>query len=250
MPVQSVQAPPDARIPPRRSALAVLFRFLLHAASLVVGIAAFVAYEHFKLEGASTASTVSLVAAAVFGFSPVRWLLHEVFTLERTVVHVVHGVGGLLLMGLTYGGAVPGGSVLTHAATAPFAIMGAAQALMHQNHPRNAEEAAAVQRFATSLPEVAEFTRRGDLASPANARRAVTVLTDLIGKAQALGETELRSDPEFQSAWQKATTHVGLSLGLDAIDRAVNALAANPATAGAVPDLRRRLAAARKAAAG
>lgn len=234
--------------PPRRSALSIVFRVFLHGLSLLVGIGAFVAYQHFSLEGASTASTVSLVAAAVFGLAPVRLLLHELFALERHVLHLAHGLGGLALLGLTYSGAVSGGSLLPHAAMAPFAIMGAAQAVMHQNHPRNAEQAAALQRFATSLPEVAEFTRSGDLTSPANARRAVVVLTDLISKAQALGETELQADPEFQSAWQKTTTHVGLSLGLDAIDRAVNALAANPATAGAVPDLRRRMAAARKAA--
>ncbi len=240
----------DARTPPRRSAFSFVFRFLVHALMLLVGVGAFVAYEHFHLQGDSTASTVSLVAAAVFGLAPVRWLLHEVFVLESKVVHVVHGLGGLVFMGLTFGGAVSGGPLMTHAALAPFAIMGAAQAIMHQNNPRNAEQAAALQRFATSLPEVAEFTRSGDLTSPANARRAVTVLSDLIGKAQVLGETELRADPEFQSAWQRASTRVGLSLGLDAIDRALNALAVNPATAGAVPDLRKRVDAARKAAQG
>jgi hypothetical protein len=240
----------DARTPPRRSPLSILFRFLFHASLLLVGVGAFIAYEHFHLQGDSTASTVSLVAAAVFGLAPLRWLLHEIFALEGKVVHLAHGLGGLLFMGLTFGGAVSGGPLMTHAALAPFALMGAAQAVMHQNNPRNAEQAAALQRFATSLPEVAEFTRSGDLTSPANARRAVAVLTDLIGKAQALGETELRADPEFQSAWQRTGTRVGLSLGLDAIDRALNSLAANPATAAAVPDLRKRLDAVRKSARG
>ena len=238
----------DLQIPQRRSAGSLLFRFLLHTVSLLVGIGAFVAYQHFSTEGSSTASMVSLGAAAVFGLAPLRLLLHEIFAIEGRILHFVHGIGGLLMIGLTFGGAVQGGPLLTHAAMAPFALMGAAQAIMHQNHPRNTEQAAALQRFATSLPEVAQFTKSGDLASPANAARAVAVLTDLIGKAQVLGETELRGDPEFQSAWQKATTHVGLSLGLDAMDRAVDRLAANPTTAGAVPELRRRLAAARKTA--
>jgi hypothetical protein len=234
---------------PRRSMLAIAGRVLLHGVSLLVGVAAFVAHEHFALTGASTASLVSLGAAAGFGLSPLRVLLHEFFALEGRVVHLAHGLGGLTLVGLTLGGAVPGGPLLNHAALAPFAIMGAAQALMHQDHPRNAEQAAAMRRFATSLPEVEAFTKSGDLTSPANAQRAVAVLTDLVAKAQVLGETELRSDPQFQSAWRQTTTRVGLSLGLDAIERAIDTLAANPATAGAVPGLRRQLALARKTAA-
>src|SRR5262249_11653508 len=115
------------------------------------------------------------------------------------------------------------------------------------NNPRNAAQAAALQRFASSLPEVETFTR-GDLASPDNARRAVAVLTDLVGKAQALGETELQADPEFQSALARATTRVGLSLGLDAIDQTIDRLSTTPAVARQLPDLRRRVAEARKAA--
>jgi hypothetical protein len=75
--------------------------------------------------------------------------------------------------------------------------------------------------------------------------RAVHVLNDLISKAEVLGETELEADPNFQNAWARATTRTGLTLGLDAIDQAINRLAANPAAAAAVPDLRRRLAKAR-----
>ena len=139
---------------------------------------------------------------------------------------------------------------MNHAAMAPFAIMGAAQALMHQNHPRNAKQAEALRRFATSLPEVAEFTQTGNLSSPENITRAVRVLNDLITKAEALGETELEADPNFQSAWRQATTRTGLSLGLDVADQAINRLAQNPAAAAAVPDLRRRLAEARTLAQG
>ncbi|HEY3883643.1 MAG TPA: hypothetical protein VGL62_00450 [Vicinamibacterales bacterium] len=230
---------------PRRSIAGVVVRMFLHLCSLLVGIAAYVAHEHFALAGNSTASLVSLILAGVFGLSFVRAVLHEFFAIEGRVLHVVHGLSALSLIGLTATGTVSGGPLLSHAALAPFSIMGAAQALMHQNHPRNAAQAAALQRFATSLPEVEVFAKPGDLTSPATAARAVSVLNDLIGKAQALGETELQADPQFQSALQAVGTHVGLSLGLDAIDRAIGSLANNPATAGAVPGLRQRLADAR-----
>jgi membrane-bound ClpP family serine protease len=136
---------------------------------------------------------------------------------------------------------------MTHAAMAPFAIMGAAQAIMHQDHPRNAQQAAALRTFATSLPEVAEFTSGKDLSSPANAERAVKVLTDLLSKAQALGATELEADPGFQSALSQASGRFGAKMGLDAVDLALNKMAENPATAAAVPELRKQLAAARRA---
>lgn len=117
--------------------------------------------------------------------------------------------------------------------------------VMHQAHPRSPEQAEALHRFATSLPEVRQFAG-SDLTSPANARRAVAVLTDLVAEAEALGETELRSDPGFQAALRRATTRFGLSLGLDAVDQAMGRLSGSPAAASALPDLRRRLAAARK----
>ncbi|MGE5180321.1 MAG: hypothetical protein ACM3PF_14640, partial [Bacteroidota bacterium] len=137
--------------------------------------------------------------------------------------------------------------VLTGAALAPFQIMGAAQAVMHQNHPRNARQAAALQRFASSLPEVAQFASGKNLASPANAARAVAVLSDIIGKAQALGATELDSDPGFQNALARVSTRFGANMGLDAVDLALSKLAvANPSAARAVPGLRRRLVSARQ----
>lgn len=236
----------NAPAPARRSLAGIVSRVVLHTASLLIGIGALVAHEHFSMQGNSTASLASLIAAGVFLLAPIRFLLHEIFAAERGVLHLAHGLGALSFIGLSLGGAVSGGSLLPHAALAPFEIMGAAQAVMHQNHPRNAAQAAALQQFATSLPEVEVFAKPAELTSPANAARAVTVLNDLIGKAQALGETELQADPQFQSALQQVGTHVGLSLGLDAIDRAIGSLAANPATAGAVPQLRQRLAAARK----
>lgn len=233
--------------PPRRSFASIAFRLLLHVLFIAIAFGAFLAYQHYSTLGATTESTVSAVVAGGFALAPVRAILHVFFSVERRILHVVHGIGGLAVMGLTFSGAVQGRPVLTHAALAPFAIMGAAQAIMHQDHPRNAAQAAALQRFASSLPEVEQFTK-GDLTSPANAQRAITVLTDLVNKAQALGETELAADPNFQSALSRVTTHVGLSLGLDAIGQAIDTLAKNPAATSAIPDLKRRLEQARRAA--
>jgi hypothetical protein len=244
-PLSTADALTGAR-PPR----SLLGRIGLHALLLIGAAIAFVAHEHFKLAGNSTASLVSLIAAGLLVLSPVRALIGEIFSIEGKVLHAFHGLGGLALVGLVGTGVISGAPLLNHAAMAPFAIMGAAQAIMHQGHPRNAEQAAALRRFATSLPEVAQFTQSANLTSPANAARAVAVLEDLLSKAEALGETELRADPAFQSAWAQATTRTGLTLGLDSIEQAINRLAQNPATANAVPDLRRQLAQARSVAKG
>ncbi len=77
-------------------------------------------------------------------------------------------------------------------------------------------------------------------------RRAVAVPSDLVAKAQALGETELRSGPGFQGALGQAMTRFGLSFGLDTVDRAIGKLPANPAAASPLPELRKRLTAARE----
>jgi hypothetical protein len=133
---------------------------------------------------------------------------------------------------------------------APFALMGAAQALMHSNRPRSSEQSEALRSFVTSLPEVGQFSSQGDLTSPANARREIAVLADLLAKAQRLGETELRADPGFRGALQQVTTRMGLTLGLDEIDSTLGTLARNPAAAKALPELRHQLAEARLAVAG
>lgn len=220
-------------------------RLVLHGLSLVLALVCFAAYGHLKLEGRQTAATVSLVLAAVFAFAPLRDLLRVFFKLEGTALHVAHGVGSLALIGLPVSGLVSSTPVLSRAWMAPFAIMGAAQAMMHQNQPRNAKQAAALRQFAASLPEVAQFAG-SDLSSPANAKRAVTVLTDILQKAQALGETELEADPGFQGALSRASGRVGASLGLDAVELALRKLAQNPATVTSVPDLELQLASARK----
>ena len=225
-------------------------RLLLHAGALAIAVACFAAYGHLKLEGRSTAAMVSLVSAAVFGFVPLRDVLRIVFRIEGKALHVVHGLGSLALIGLPVSGVVSGRSVTSRAWMAPFAMMGAAQAVMHQNNPRNARQAAALKQFAVSLPEVAQFASSKDLTSPANAKRAVAALSDILAKAQALGETELESDPGFQSALRETSTRFGASLGLDAVDVALRNLSGNPAAQSAIPDLERRLALARKTIAG
>ena len=229
---------------PRASLGSVVGRILLHGVFLLIAVGCFAAYLHFKVGGRSDAALASLVAAAGFGFAPVRDLVRLVFRVEGKALHLVHALGGLALVGLPVAGVVSGTPVLTRTAMAPFAVMGAAQALMHQNHPRNAKQAAAMQSFAASLPEVAQFAG-GNLASPANAQRAVVALSDILAKAQALGQTELDADPGFQSALNQVSTRFGANLGLDAVDLALGKLAANPATAAAVPELRKELASAR-----
>ena len=93
-------------------------------------------------------------------------------------------------------------------------------------------------------PHKKEFTL--DPNEPANVARAIAVLSDLLSKAQALGETELESDPGFQSALKGATTRLGLRLSLDAIDHSLDVMGENPLAATAVPALRNRLAEVRR----
>ena len=231
-----------ARKPEGRS---ILRRLIVYAVCLVGASWLYVGYQHFKVSGQSTVATACLVAAALLALAPIRALLSELWGIEGRVLHVLHGLGGLALIAIPATGLVSGTPMLTHAAMAPFAMMGAAQALMHSNSPRNAQQAAAIRNFAASLPEVAQFTK-GDLTSPANISRAITVLNDLIGKAQALGQTELQSDPGFQSALKQATARFGLTLSLDSIDHAVNALGSSQADPAQVRALRRKLAQARE----
>jgi hypothetical protein len=221
-------------------------RVLLHGACLVIAVGCFAAYEHFKIEGQSSTAFACLVAAGLFGFVPLRDVVRIVFAIEGKALHLVHALGGLALIAVPIAGVVTGAPVLTHVAMAPFAMMGAAQAVMHQDHPRNAAQAAALQRFAASLPEVAQFADPKSLMSPANAQRAAVALSDVIAKAQALGETELQSDPQFQSALGQLSTRVGTNLSLDAVDLVLAQLAANPTTAGVVPELRKQVAKARQ----
>jgi disulfide bond formation protein DsbB len=231
----------DERVAGRAGTRGILGRAALFLGSLAAAAGLYVAHAHYAVQGQSTPSLGCLAGAAALALVPLKSLIGELFAIEAKFMHLAHGIGGIGLVGLSLGGGFSGGHVLTHAALAPFAIMGAAQAMMHQDHPRNAAQAAAMRRFATSLPEVEQISRAGNLRSPQNAARAIAVISDLIGKAQALGETELQADPGFQNALRRTTTRFGLTLGLDSVQKALNTLARNPATAQAVPGLRRRL---------
>jgi len=245
--MEPAPVPPAGNLPvPGRPRRSIVGQLLLHAGFIIVAVVAFAAYEHLRLHGRSAPALGCLIAAAAVILAPARAAVRELLAIEGKALHLLHGVGGLVLLGLGLCGVVSGGPLLTHAALAPFAIMGAAQAIMHQEHPRNPEQSAALRRFASSLPEVRQLTGSSDLASPANVRRAVAVLTDLVAKAQALGETELRADPGFQGALRQITARFGLTLGLDAVDQAIGRLSANPAAASALPELRRRLSSARQ----
>lgn len=221
-------------------------RLVWHAILLLIALACFAAYGHLKVEGRSTAAMTLLVAGAVCGFAPLRDVLRLVFRIEGRALHIAHGLGALGLVGLPVSGVVSGAPLFARSWRAPFAIMAAAQAIMHQNQPRNARQAAALQTFAASLPEVAQFANSKESLSPSNAKRAIAVLTDIIAKAQTLGETELDADPGFQGALRQVSARFGASLGLDAVDLALRNVARDPSAASAVPELQHRLAQARQ----
>ncbi|MFZ1910428.1 MAG: hypothetical protein WAU52_15220, partial [Burkholderiales bacterium] len=93
----SAVAQADARDPAasRASLAAVAVRLLLHGGFLLVAVGCFAAYAHFKAEGNTNASLASLVAAAGFGFAPVRDVARIFFALEGKALHLVHALGGL-----------------------------------------------------------------------------------------------------------------------------------------------------------
>jgi hypothetical protein len=243
-PSRRFPVPPQAT-PARGTLGGLVGRILLHLVFLVVAVACFALYEHFKVVGRSDLALGYLVAAAVFVLLPLRDLLHVVFGIGGAALHLVHAVGSLILIAIPLSGFVSGTPLLTNAAMAPFAVMGAAQALMHGSHPRNAKQAQAMQSFATSLPELRAVADGKQLATPAGARRAVVILSDIITKAQALGQTELQSDPRYRDALSQASAGFGAKLGLDAVELVLSKLAANPATAPYVPKLRQQLESAR-----
>ncbi len=246
MQIPQPSAPSIGQQPQASTGQTFLRHFVHWVLALAGAVVLFVAYEHLSLQGARIPAYACLAGAALLVLSPLKALLHELFTLERGVMHLAHGIGGLALVALPATGMVSGAPVLSRAAMAPFAIMGAAQALMHSDKPRNAAQAEAMRNFVSSMPEVAQFASARDFTSPANVARAVSVLTDLISKAQVLGQTELDSDPGFQSVLRQAGVRTGVGLGLDAIQRSIDTMAtANPAAAAAVPELRARLTQAR-----
>ena len=243
----AAQAAREGHMVPQPTRRRPLAGHLLHWVLSLVGAAAlFVAYQHLQINGAALSAYGCLAGAALLALSPLKALLHGVFTVERGVMHLMHVVAGLGLVALPLSGLVSGTPVLTHAALAPFAMMGAAQALMHSNEPRNTAESRAMRSFVSSLPEVAQFSSGRDFTSPAAVKRAVSVLGDLISKAQTLGESELEADPGFRSALKQVGVRTGLSLSLDAISHSIDVMGRSPAAAAAAPALRARLAQVRR----
>ncbi|HEY6825647.1 MAG TPA: hypothetical protein VI259_02245, partial [Gemmatimonadaceae bacterium] len=151
-------------------------RLVWHAVLLVIAVGCFALYGHLKVEGRATPAMIALFAGAVCGFAPLRDVLRLVFRIEGTALHIAHGIGALGLVGLPVSGVVSGAPLFARSWRAPFALMGAAQAIMHQSQPRNARQAAALQTFAASLPEVAQFANSRDPLSPTSAKRAIAVL--------------------------------------------------------------------------
>jgi len=242
----AVQALLQARTGEARRRGGGFFRHLLLNAFALVGAGVLcLIYDHETASGPTSHGYLWLAGAALLAMMPLRSVLRLLWSLESHFVHIVHGLGGLALFGLLAHGGLSSQPLLTHAALAPFAMMGAAQAVMHQQQPRDARQAEALRRFASSLPELGQLGR-GNLSSPASVQHAATLLGDLIGKAQALGYTELDADPGFQSALRHTTTRLGLTLVLDRVQSLVTELGKNPASAQAAAGLQRRLDAARK----
>jgi len=76
------QSAPRGPATPRAPLGSIVARILLHIGFLVIALGCLAAYAHFKAEGQSGASLASLVAAAVFGFAPVRDVVRLVFAIE------------------------------------------------------------------------------------------------------------------------------------------------------------------------
>jgi hypothetical protein len=238
--------PAPTRSPiPSPAVRAVLLRVLWHLLAVVLAVAAFAAYQHFKVEGPPAASLLSLLAAAAFAFVPLRDLVGFVWRVEGVLLHTIHVLGAIALAIVPLTGAISGLPILTRTALAPFALMGAAQALMHHNGPRSVQQAEALRRFVTTLPQLSALTSPQALRSPTNVQRAVVALSDVLSRAEALGQTELDADPGFQAALRRTTTRVGLELALDAVQTSLDRLPATPTTAQALHSVRAQLATAR-----
>jgi hypothetical protein len=202
---------------------------LLRCLFLALALGLYLTYRHYSLLNQSTPALASLGGTAVFGWATIRGLMARL----RHFAFVL--IPGVALLGYW-----KGAPMVDQFAQSPFAIMAAMQAVMHQDHPRSAAQAAALRQFASSLTEVGRFAG-SDLRSPANAARAIQVIGDIMTKAEYLGATELRSDPGFQNAVRNTTMRTGINWGLDSVVATLRALANNPSIAKQVKDLRRRV---------
>src|SRR5579862_820500 len=73
-----------------RPASRILRHVALNVLALVLAAGAFVAYEHYKLTGQSTPALVSLAAAALLAFIPVRHVIGALFSVEGKLMHGLH----------------------------------------------------------------------------------------------------------------------------------------------------------------
>ena len=218
----------------RRFAASASAKLLVHGGALLIALACFAAYGHFKLEGQSTAAMVSLASAAVFGFTPLRGCCASYFASRESAAHRPR-FGQPRAHRAPVSGVVSSRPVLTRAWMAPFAMMGAAQAVMHQNNPRNAKQAAALKQFATSLPEVAQFAGPKDLvAANAKARRRRAVRHSRQGASLGRDRARIRSGISERAAKPRAIRREPWPRRVDV---ALRNLSGNPAAQSAVPDL-------------
>jgi hypothetical protein len=72
LPPVAETVPVQRPAPPR-----VFHRIILHSLLLLIAAAAFVAYQHLKLNGQSTQALLSLVAAGLLALAPLRALIGE-----------------------------------------------------------------------------------------------------------------------------------------------------------------------------
>jgi hypothetical protein len=204
-------------------------KFLVRGLFVVLALGLYLTYRHYNLAGRQAPALASLGGAAVFVWAAIRGLLGRL----RQLAFVLVPAAALL-------GYWQGAPLVDQFAQSPFAIMGAMQAVTHQNHPRSAEQAAALRQFANSLTEVGSFAG-GDLRSPANAARALQVIGNIVTKAEYLGATELRSDPGFQNALRNTALRTGIGWGLDTADAALRSFGGNASIARQVTELQQRL---------
>ena len=80
-------------------------------------------------------------------------------------------------------------SLLPDTEPRPFAVMGAAQTLIHQNRfwTITMTQARAMLACVRRLPEIAQYARPGGLASAANERKTVAINGDRPTKPQIRG---------------------------------------------------------------
>lgn len=204
-------------------------KLLLRLLALGISVGFYLANRHYRLTGESEPAMWALGGAIVFGYAA----LHGVFGRLRHL-----GLSAAALLGAL--GYWKGGPTVGQGAQSAFAVMAAMQTLTHQDHPRSAQQAAALRDFAQSLPAVAQFAG-GDLTSPENAARAMRVIGNILSKAERLGATELAADPKYRNAVHRLTMRAGLTIGLDSVDEVLQRCLGNPTIGPQAAELQARV---------